>query len=155
MSSASIKGASSFVLFFALVVGGGLAIGGLFEPGPWYAALNKPSYNPPNWAFPLAWSALYILIAIAGWRTWRRDRGGAAMVLWWLQLVLNFAWTPIFFGAHAIAAALGVLVLLLVAIAAFIAASWRSDRVAACLFIPYGAWVAFAGAINAALLVLN
>ena len=75
--------------FLALVLGGGLAIGIVTAPGPWYASLAKPSFNPPGWIFGPAWSVLYVLIAIAGWRLWNRARSSAAMKLWWLQLVLN------------------------------------------------------------------
>jgi tryptophan-rich sensory protein len=143
------------VLFLLLVVGGGLAIGYLTAPGEWYASLIKPSFNPPNWVFGPVWTVLYVLIAVAGWRTFRRDRGGAAMKLWWAQLVLNFLWSPVFFAAHRIDLALIVIVLLLVFILAFIVASRRQDAVAAWLFAPYAAWVAFASALNGAIWMLN
>lgn len=146
-----------FVLtgFLALVLGGGLVLGFLTAPGAWYAGLVKPSFNPPGWIFGPVWTALYVLIAIAGWRVWRRDRRGRPMTLWWAQLVLNFLWTPVFFGAHQIGLALVVILLMLAAILAFVAASWRRDRVAAWLFVPYAAWVAFASVLNGALFVLN
>ena len=94
--------------FLALVVGGGLLIGLCTLPGPWYEALQKPSFNPPNWLFGPAWTVLYVLIAIAGWRVWLRDRAGSLMKLWWLQLVLNFLWSPVFFGMELIGPALVV-----------------------------------------------
>ena len=84
--------------FLVLVVGGGLLIGFLTLPGAWYEALQKPSFNPPNWLFGPAWTTLYVLIAIAGWRVWLRDRAGSLMKLWWLLLALNFLWSPVFFG---------------------------------------------------------
>lgn len=146
---------ASFLFFLILVVGGGLVIGYATAPGAWYAQLAKPPFNPPNWIFAPVWTALYVLIAIAGWRTWRRDRTGLAMRLWWGQLALNFLWTPVFFAAHRIDLALVVIVLLLVAIAAFMAASARPDAVATTLFVPYAAWVAFATLLNASLLWLN
>jgi tryptophan-rich sensory protein len=77
------------------------------------------------------------------------------MRLWWAQLVLNFAWSPVFFAAHQIGLALVVILLLLAAILAFIASAWRKDRPAAWLFVPYAAWVAFASALNGAILALN
>jgi tryptophan-rich sensory protein len=143
------------VLFLVLAVGGGLAIGFLTAPGAWYAGLAKPSFNPPNWLFAPVWTALYILIAIAGWRIFERDRGGLPMLLWWAQLVLNFVWSPVFFAAHQIGLALVVILLLLAAILAFIATAWRKDRPAAWMFVPYAAWVAFASALNAAIFALN
>ena len=145
----------TLLLFLVLVLGGGLAIGYLNLPGAWYAGLAKPPFNPPSWVFPPAWTTLYVLIAMAGARTWGRDRGGWAMRLWWAALVLNFAWSPSVFGAHQLALGMGVIVLLLAAIVAFIATTWRKDRTAALLFVPYAAWVAFASALNAALLALN
>ena len=145
----------SLILFLGLVVGGGLLIGAIVTPGEWYAGLAKPAFNPPGWVFGPAWTLLYILIAVAGWRIWQRDRGGPAMKLWWAQLALNFAWTPVFFGAQQIALALVVILLLLATIIAFIAAARRTDRTAAWLFAPYAAWVAFATLLNAAILALN
>ncbi len=150
-----MKNWPALILFLILVVGGGLTIGFLTAPGAWYAGLTKPSFNPPNWLFAPVWTALYVLIGIAGWRTFERDRGGWPMRLWWAQLALNFLWSPAFFAAHQIALALGIILLLLAAILAFIGASWRQDWVAAWLFVPYAAWVAFASALNAAILALN
>lgn len=77
------------------------------------------------------------------------------MRLWWAQLGFNFAWSPIFFSAHQIGAALVIILLLLASILAFIALSWRQDRVAAWLFVPYAAWVAFAAALNTSIWHLN
>ncbi len=143
------------ILFLALVLGGGTVIGIVTAPGPWYAALAKPSFNPPDWLFGPAWSVLYVMIAIAGWRLWNRARSSAAMKLWWLQLVVNFLWSPVFFAAHRIDLALVVVLLMLLSILAFIAAAWRTDRIASLLFLPYAAWVAFAALLNAALWRLN
>jgi tryptophan-rich sensory protein len=145
----------SLILFLLLVVGGGLAIGFLTAPGEWYASLAKPPFNLPNWVFGPVWTVLYVMIAVAGWRTFVRDRQGPAMKLWWAQLVLNFLWSPVFFAAHRIDLALIVVLLLLVFILAFIVASRRHDAVAAWLFVPYASWVAFATALNGAIWILN
>ena len=132
------------VVFLVLVVGGGSAIGMVTRPEGWYAALEKPPFNPPNWIFAPVWTILYVLVAVAGWRTFRRDPGSGAMKLWAAQLVLNFLWSPVFFAAHMVGAALAVVALLFVAIVGFVAASWNADRAAAWMFVPYAAWVAFA-----------
>lgn len=145
----------SLVLFLALMLLGGTAIGFVTMPGEWYAALEKPSFNPPNWIFAPVWTTLYVLIAIAGWRIWRSARDSLAMKLWWLQVALNFAWSPVFFSAHQIFAALVIILSLLVTILAFIVTAWRRDRLAAILFVPYAAWVAFASLLNANIFVLN
>jgi tryptophan-rich sensory protein len=145
----------SLLGFLVLVIGGGLAIGYLTAPGEWYAGLAKPSFNPPAWLFGPVWTVLYILIAVAGWRVWQRDRSDWPMKLWWAQLALNFLWTPVFFGAHQLGLALVVILLMLAAILAFIATAWRLDRVAAWLFVPYAAWVAFASVLNGSIWMLN
>ncbi|MDF2095318.1 tryptophan-rich sensory protein [Fodinicurvata sp. CAU 1616] len=141
--------------FLVLVLGGGLIIGLVTAPGAWYAALNKPSFNPPGWVFGPAWTLLYILIAIAGWRLWRQGHRGLPMTLWWAQLALNFLWSPLFFSAHRVDLALVVVLLLLLTIVAFITVTWRQDRPAALLFLPYAAWVAFAMLLNGAIWRLN
>ena len=145
----------SLMLFLALVVGGGLAMGYLTAPGEWYAQLVKPAFTPPGWIFGPVWAVLYVLVAVAGWRVWQRDRSGWPMKLWWTQLVLNFLWSPVFFSAHQIGIALIVILLLLGAILAFMFTSWARDRVAPWLFAPYAAWVAFASVLNASIFVLN
>jgi tryptophan-rich sensory protein len=141
--------------FLVLVIGGGLAIGYLTAPGEWYAGLDKPSFNPPGWVFAPVWTVLYVLIAVAGWRTFGRDRRGWPMRLWWAQLALNFLWSPVFFAAHRIGLALAIILLMLAAILAFIVMAWRQDRVAAWLFAPYAAWVGFASVLNGAIFALN
>jgi tryptophan-rich sensory protein len=141
--------------FVALMLGGGTAIGTLTGPDAWYATLAKPSFNPPNWVFAPVWSTLYVLIAIAGWLVWSRDRTAPSMTLWWAQLVLNFLWSPAFFALHRIDLALVIIVLLLATIWAFVAVTARRQPAAALLFVPYGLWVLFATALNAALFILN
>jgi translocator protein len=143
------------VSFLILVVGGGLLIGLLNMAGPWYQALEKPWFNPPAWLFGPAWTTLYILIAIAGWRVWLRDSAGALMTVWWLQLVLNFLWSPVFFTLHLIGTALVVVTAMLVAILTFVVMAWRRDRPSALIFAPYAAWVAFATLLNASIWLLN
>jgi tryptophan-rich sensory protein len=150
-----MKNGLSLAVFFTLVLGGGLVIGFLTAPGDWYALLAKPSFNPPGWVFGPAWTVLYILIAIAGWRVWNRDRSGWSMKLWWAQLALNFLWTPIFFSAHQIGLAFAVILVLLVVILSFIVTSWRQDRAASWMFVPYAAWVAFASTLNGSIFALN
>ena len=146
---------ASLILLLVLTFGGGLAIGFLTAPGEWYAGLAKPAFNPPNWVFAPVWTALYVLIAVAGWRIFERDRSSLPMKFWWGQLALNFLWSPVFFVAHQIKLALMVILLLLAAILAFFALAWRQDRAAAWLFAPYALWVMFASVLNAAIWLLN
>lgn len=144
----------ALLLFLLLSVGGGLLIGSVTETGGWYDSLEKPVFTPPDIAFPIAWSILYVLIAIAGWRVFLSSNR-RALAVWGGQLALNFAWTPIFFVAHALLPALVVIVALLVTILAFLRLTAGREPVAFWCFVPYAAWVAFAGLLNASIWWLN
>ncbi len=75
--------------------------GAVFAPGAWYERLAKPGWTPPNWAFPVVWSIVFALIAYAGWLFWLEagfERGGVGLALYGLNLILNAAWSAIFFG---------------------------------------------------------
>jgi tryptophan-rich sensory protein len=153
----SLVALAGFVaLCFAVAAVGGAVTA--TSVGTWYAGLAKPSFNPPNWLFGPVWSALYLMVAVTGWRVWRR-RGHAgtriALAAWGLQLALNLGWSFLFFGAQMIGAALVEIVLLLVAILVTAVLSWRIDRVAGWLLVPYAVWVGFATLLNAALWRLN
>ena len=148
----TMRRALIYILFLAVVLGGGLAIGSTTRPDGWYAALAKPPFNPPNWVFAPVWTLLYVMIAVAGARTYERVNG---FFLWVTQLALNFAWTPAFFALHRPGLALAIVVALLVIVLVFIWTRWRTDRVSALLFAPYAAWVAFATLLNASIVVLN
>lgn len=142
-------------LFIGGVVLAGFLLGYANTPGGWYAALNKPDFNPPNAVFAPVWTLLYICIGIAGARTWSHDPRSPSMAAWFIQIALNFLWSPVFFSMHRIGLALGIIAALLIAIAAFIALRWRRDRVAALLFLPYAAWVGFATVLNWSIYRLN
>ncbi|GGB38287.1 tryptophan-rich sensory protein [Roseibium aquae] len=145
---------SLFVFLFA-VTGLGLLIGASTIPGPWYAELAKPPLNPPDWLFGPVWAALYVLIAIAGWRVWEREGLSALFSLWVLQLGLNFAWSPVVFVINNLGLGLVILFAMLTTILIFVFAARRRDPLAAACFVPYAAWVAFAGYLNAGLYLLN
>ena len=141
-------------LFLAVSLGGGMLVGISNPPGEWYAALAKPPFNPPDWLFPPAWTLLYILIGIAGWRVFLAKLR-LPFGLWVLQLAINFTWSPTFFGQHLIGAGLVILLAMLATILAFIAVTWSRDRTAALCFVPYALWVSFAGLLNGAIWWLN
>lgn len=144
-----------FAAFVLLVPATGLAIGALNTPGAWYAALNKPPFNPPDWVFAPVWTVLFLMIAMAGFRTFEREPRGSATKLWAVQMALNFCWSPIFFSFHRIDAALAIMVALFAVIIAFIWRQWHDDQAAALLFMPYAAWVGFATILNTAVVLLN
>lgn len=129
----------------------------------WYAGLNKPWFNPPDWVFPVAWTILYTMIAVSLWRLLgarpltgpSREGWRLALGAFFVQMALNAAWTPVFFSAHAIGLGLIVVAALLVMVLWTIRLTWRFDRTAAWLLVPYACWVAFATILNAAVLRLN
>lgn len=147
---------ASLVVFIALVAAAALT-GGLFRPGAWYEALAKPVWTPPDWLFAPTWTVLYVAIAVAGWLAWRRAGGRVdrAVAIWGVQLVLNAAWTWLFFGQHQMLLALLDIAALLACILAFIVISMKANRWAAWLFVPYALWVTYASALNLALWRLN
>lgn len=149
------------LLFFMTVCFGVSIAGGMITAsslGDWYAALNKPTFNPPNWVFGPVWTILYALMAIASWRIWRIAglRGAKIpLFIFGLQLALNLAWSMFFFGMRSINLALADIVLLLIAIITTASLFFRKDLIGGLLFIPYIAWVAFATVLNTAIWLLN
>jgi tryptophan-rich sensory protein len=144
-----------YIVFVAAVLGLGLLSGYNNIPGEWYQSLAKPAFNPPNWVFAPVWSILYVMIGIVGARMFLDHRRTTAMRLWLAQMILNFLWSPLFFGMQDISSALIVIIALLIGVAGFVIASWRQDRISALLFLPYLAWVAFATVLNSAILLMN
>lgn len=138
----------------------GAAAGIFFAPGAWYAALQKPAFNPPNWIFGPVWAALYALMAAALWLV-RRDQAASAALRsrasrWFAaQFLLNLLWTPLFFGLRSLPLAVLDIVLLWIAVIATMRAFRRVRPLAAWLLLPYLAWVTFAAVINAAIWRLN
>ena len=158
LTQTSLKSPRSLVIlavFLVVVLGVGSLLGLLSAPGEWYASLNKPPFNPPGWLFGPVWFTLYVLIGIAGWRTFLAEPNGPAMKLWYGQMVLNWLWTPVFFSLHQLWLALVVIVAMLALIYAFIANRWSRDRISALLFVPYAMWVSFATVLNFSIAILN
>jgi benzodiazapine receptor len=114
-----------------------------------YQSLEQPPWAPPSWLFGPVWTVLYVLIAISGWLVWRRTGWTSALTVYAVQLVLNAAWTPIFFGAGQYGLALVDIVVLWFLIGATAWLFRPVSRVAAGLLLPYWAWVTFATALNA------
>lgn len=129
--------------------------GQAFPPDVWYQTLRKPSWTPPNWLFPVAWTFLYIAMAVAAARIAPLPGSALAIALWALQIALNSIWTPLFFGRHKIGAAAVVLGMLWLAVAATMIAFFRLDVLAGWLFVPYIVWVSLAFALNFTVWRLN
>lgn len=119
--------------------------------GPWYAALKKAPYNPPDWVFGPVWTLLYGTIALSGWRVYRQPhslRRTTALGLWGAQLGLNALWSVIFFGEHKKRLALLDIGMLVGAIKAYMTVAQTVDPPAAALMKPYLAWCSFATLLN-------
>jgi tryptophan-rich sensory protein len=155
-----IRKAAGLLAWLAACVGGGALVGAATAGGDsaWYAALDKPSWTPPAWIFAPVWTVLYAAMAVAAWRVWRL--GGwrlhaLPLAAFLVQLSLNLAWSPLFFGLQRPGWALADILLLWVMIVATIRLFAGVDRWAAWLLAPYLAWVSFATALNAAIYLLN
>ena len=132
--------------------------GAIFKPGPWYDGLAKPSWVPPKWAFPVVWSALYVMMSVAAWRVWLAvgfKAAEGAFAIYALQLVVNAGWSAVFFGLKRMDWGMVELVALWLSVAATIWVFAPFDTIAAWLLAPYLLWVTIAGALNLAMLRLN
>jgi benzodiazapine receptor len=143
----------SFVVFLGLVMVAA-STGMLFKPGEWYRRLNKPSWTPPDIAFPIVWTVLYLMIAVAGWLVWR-EGSAAALIVWGLQLILNALWSYLFFGQRRMDLALADVSLLWLSVAGFIILAWPLSTTAALLFAPYLVWVTIAANLNRTVRKMN
>ncbi|MBC2665542.1 tryptophan-rich sensory protein [Novosphingobium flavum] len=125
--------------------------GGSVADSPWFYSLTKPALYPPPETFPIVWSLLYLLMGLAAAMI-GAARGasgrGLALSLFVLQLLVNLAWSPVFFGLHKMSAALYVLAALDIAVLLTVIAFWRVRYQAALLLLPYLAWVCFATLLN-------
>jgi benzodiazapine receptor len=143
-----------FSIFLATCLVAGTT-GAAFKPGPWYAALRKPVWTPPDWVFPVAWSTLYLLMSYSAMRVALAPGAGLALALWGLQIALNTLWTPVFFGLRRMREGFVVIVGLWLAVAATTAAFAQVDAVAGLAMLPYLVWVSVAAALNLAVWRLN
>lgn len=125
----------------------------------WYATLNKPFFSPPNWIFGPVWTVLYALMGMSFYLIWKLDwkkkKIKTAGIYFFIQLGLNFIWTPIFFGLKSPLIALFVIMAMWVFILLTIIKFYTLNKFAAYLLIPYLAWVSFATILNAAIVLLN
>lgn len=147
-------------LWILLYVGAGWLIGALTSDSvnSWYQQLAKASLNPPPLAFPIVWTALYIMIAIAGWSLWQTatpKRKSLVCGLFILQTIMNWMWSFIFFEAHMLGLAFAWIVALIIVVAILILLSWSLSRRSALLLIPYLLWISFASYLSGSVWVLN
>jgi tryptophan-rich sensory protein len=137
------------------------AIAGMFTSQAvpeWYATLNRPSFNPPNWIFGPVWTTLYILMGISFFLIWKQDAGkvrNRAILFFLLQLLLNFVWSFIFFYFNMIGLALVEIILLWISIVLMLVVFYKIKPIASYINIPYLLWVTFAAVLNAGYYFLN
>jgi tryptophan-rich sensory protein len=137
--------------FILVTLAVGAAASAFTEPqiATWYDHLIRPAYAPPDFVFPLVWTTLYVVMAVAAWRVWKHTGlNSTPIILYALQLVLNFAWCGIFFSLHRLDWALAEILVLDLAILATMLMFLRRDRWAAILFLPYLAWNLFASLLT-------
>jgi len=125
---------------------------------PWFDALAKPDFMPPGWLFGVAWTALYVLIGLSlAMVLHARGAKGRekALILFTIQLILNFSWSPVFFALHKVELALSLIAAMIVVLLVQIVVTWRIRPVAALLLVPYLGWLIFAAALNFQIAALN
>jgi tryptophan-rich sensory protein len=161
LNQQSTKKSLGALALFLLLTFAASALGNLatFEAvRTWYPTLEKPSFNPPNSIFGPVWSALYTLMAVSAWWVWKQPESTPrkwGLVAYWVQLVLNAAWSFAFFGMRNPTAGLLVILALLSAILVTTVYFWRAHRLSGLLFLPYLAWVSFATVLNFSIWQLN
>lgn len=133
------------------------ASGAVFRPGAWYEGLAKPAWTPPNRAFPVIWTALYLMNAVSGWLVWQAAGTAAALALgvYGLSLVINASWSAVFFGLRRMGFGLAIVLLLWLSILAVAALFWPFNALAGALQLPYLLWVTLAAALNLTVLRMN
>ncbi|HKJ93112.1 MAG TPA: TspO/MBR family protein [Longimicrobiales bacterium] len=153
MTRRDVLGILAFLGLVAVTAALGSVYTSMSIPG-WYGTLPKPDWTPPAWVFGPVWTTLYLLMAAAGWLVWRPAgfRGARlALTLFVVQLAFNVGWSLLFFGMRQPALALAEIVVLWLVIVWTMIVFWRHRPLAGMLFVPYVAWVAFAGVLNAAI----
>ncbi|NAT23159.1 tryptophan-rich sensory protein TspO [Pseudomonas syringae] len=140
---------------FLLACSAAAATGIIFKPGAWYESLQKPAFTPPNWAFPVAWTTIYLLLAWAGYRLTLLPGSQTVLALWAAQIALNTLWTPVFFGANRVAAAMVILALLWIVVATMIVMALQLDIITGLILFPYLVWLSVAAALNFSILRHN
>lgn len=152
---------STLALLGSIALATGIGLAGSFATmehvDGWYADASTAPWSPPNVVFGPVWTALYVMMAVAAWLVWRRRHEGdvrPALLAYGVQLVLNAAWTPVFFalypaiGVSALWIAFGIIVALIAAVIFTILRFWPISRLAALLLAPYLAWLLYAASLN-------
>lgn len=149
---------SAVVLLYFLGLSFLVSLSGmLYHPGLWYERLGKPSWTPPNSVFPIAWTILYIFMALAAWLVSQKSQTiwNKALRYHYMQLVANFLWSLIVFGQHRLLLGVADILFLEILILVCCVYFWEHSKIATCLMIPYAFWVTYAASINIGLYQIN
>jgi tryptophan-rich sensory protein len=158
MKNIKAKDWGYLVLFVIIILGLGSLVASTTATHiqGWYSTINHPSFSPPNYIFGPVWTILYIMIALAGWLVCLKDKlKGKTLVVYSIQLILNFLWSVIFFDFHEIGLALVEMSVLWVFIIWNIRLFANISKVASYLMLPYILWVSFAWVLNTSYFMLN
>ncbi len=153
-------GAIGLIVFLALCYGR-FYLGSMVTAssvGTWYQTLNKAPFNPPDRFFSPVWVLLYFMMAIAGWRVWKKQSSTAgryALILFSVQLTLNLGWSVLFFGYQKVGLALLEMFVLIFTVILTTLHFWAIDRNAGILFLPYAVWLLFAAVLNGFIFFMN
>jgi tryptophan-rich sensory protein len=152
-----LKLAGSFIIVIIFAAIGSLST---FSQIPtWYTNLIRPEWTPPNWAFPVVWTTLYILMALAFFLVWRTGlntkEGKIAAAIFIIQLALNALWSIVFFGLHSLVGGMALIIVLWIAILVNIIVFYRISKWAGILLLPYIIWVTIASYLNYTVWILN
>lgn len=148
------KNIPKLIISLGLCLGAGI-LGSVFTVSAipeWYSTLNKPSFSPPNWIFGPVWTILYILMGYSLYLVWTKRK---IPTVFWIQLILNAAWSIIFFGLKNPILALVDIAVLWIVIVLTIKAFYKINKLAGQLLFPYLAWVSFATILNLSIIFLN
>ena len=129
--------------------------GFFFRPGAWYKNLDKPTWTPPNWLFPIIWAVIYLLIAFAATRIAETPNNDLALGVWGLQITINTLWSGVFFGLRRMLTGAVIIAFLWITVLATTLLFWQHDRIAALMMVPYLMWGTYALALNTSVWLRN
>lgn len=152
-----LLGASLWILVFQII---GYFLGMMTQSNiaTWYQTLNKSILTPPEIVFPIVWSILYVMLALVGWSLWlkrHQERAKLSLWLYGIQMLINWAWSPIFFSLHFVGIGFCLIIAMILIILIIILISWRNNKFISFLLIPYWFWLLFASYLNWAIWMKN
>ena len=151
--NAENKNHLSLIIWIVALIAIGGVIGSFTKPeiSTWYSTLLRSTLTPPNYVFPVAWTILYGIIGACGWLIWRESSFPRLIIiktLYVIQLILNWSWTPLFFGFHLTGLSLVVLGLMDILVCVLICLAYPKIRAVSLLMFPYLFWILFASYLN-------